>query len=621
LREGLIGMVMRINGMSSGMDIDKIVSDLMKVERMPQTKLIQKRDIYSFTMDLYREINTKMAAFRDAMNSMRYSSTMTGMKASSSSSEVTATVNKNIPASNFEVTVTNVATAASMTSSGKVSKTGLSGSPITTPVTIDASNNRFLMNFDGTTKFIMLESKTYSTPEELQVELQTQVNKEFGKDKIQVRLSGDQFSLAPVPAVNGFEPQIALTDVNGALNVLGFNGNKSYRLNMNDSLANNDGKFSAGGTIESGEFNVNGVKIEYTTSDSIQDIMNRVNSSAANVTMTYDDINDTFVFKNKQTGSTSVTFEKLTDNNFLDAIRITDPVNSVVSSAAGTDAEFSIKKSDGTVLSGLTSSSNQYTITDPDLAGITLTINKKTTTPVKITAEPDADNIVNKVKAFVTAYNDLIDLVNRRLSETKARGYSPLTEDQKGSMNDKEIDLWNSKVKLGLLRDSSILKDIKNSMRGLFTKSVSGVSSEFNSLFKIGITTVPYVQGITEDAGKLQIDETALRNAIAKDPDAVSQLFTNDVGVNSQEGIAVSLYKMSNDFISSLIKTAGRVGGSATDITTDFGSKTVKIQQQINAWNDKLNKKEDVYYKRFAAMEQAMNKSNATLSWLSQQLN
>ena len=43
-----MGCRMRITGMASGMDIDKMVSDLMKAERIPQDKLRQKKDLLSF---------------------------------------------------------------------------------------------------------------------------------------------------------------------------------------------------------------------------------------------------------------------------------------------------------------------------------------------------------------------------------------------------------------------------------------------------------------------------------------------------------------------------------------------------------------------------------------------
>ena len=49
---------MRISGLASGMDIDKLVSDLMKAERMPLDKLKQKKQILEWQRDDYRSMNT-----------------------------------------------------------------------------------------------------------------------------------------------------------------------------------------------------------------------------------------------------------------------------------------------------------------------------------------------------------------------------------------------------------------------------------------------------------------------------------------------------------------------------------------------------------------------------------
>jgi flagellar hook-associated protein 2 len=54
---------MRIGGLSSGMDIDQLVSDLMKAERIPLNKLYQKKQIFEWQRDAYRDVNKKLADF------------------------------------------------------------------------------------------------------------------------------------------------------------------------------------------------------------------------------------------------------------------------------------------------------------------------------------------------------------------------------------------------------------------------------------------------------------------------------------------------------------------------------------------------------------------------------
>ncbi|KIY21159.1 flagellar hook-associated protein 2 [Mesobacillus subterraneus] len=51
---------MRIGGLASGMDIDQIVTDLMKAERIPLDKLTQKKQFLEWQRDDYREMNTSL---------------------------------------------------------------------------------------------------------------------------------------------------------------------------------------------------------------------------------------------------------------------------------------------------------------------------------------------------------------------------------------------------------------------------------------------------------------------------------------------------------------------------------------------------------------------------------
>ncbi|MBM7649375.1 flagellar hook-associated protein 2 [Bacillus ectoiniformans] len=54
---------MRIGGLASGMDIDSLVKDLMKAERIPLDKLSQKKQFMEWQRDDYREINKLLFDF------------------------------------------------------------------------------------------------------------------------------------------------------------------------------------------------------------------------------------------------------------------------------------------------------------------------------------------------------------------------------------------------------------------------------------------------------------------------------------------------------------------------------------------------------------------------------
>ncbi|MCJ8012751.1 flagellar filament capping protein FliD [Paenibacillus sp. KQZ6P-2] len=598
-------MPMRITGMSSGMDIDKIVSDLMKAERMPQVKLKQQKDLLNYQTSLYREINTKVSSLREALNAMRFSSGLTGTKATSSSGDISVSMNGSSSKSSYSLEVIALATNASISGGENVSNFGLMGNPYSDATIVQGVNDQMIVTLDNQAKAIKIPAGTY-TVDEMKGALQTAINSQFGSNKVQVGIDGgNRLTLDPITS-SGKKPQITVKEMNGALSALGFTDGQSYRLDVNMKLSDlaQSSNLNYNQPLQvPGEFKVNGVSITYDENSTIQSIMTKVNSSSANVNMSYDSVNNKFVFKSRQTGSTSELKLESVSGNFLEAIKVAD------GTANGTDAIVKIDNEEKTF------SSNNF-----NYDGMSIQLNKVTSEAVTINVAADPDAVVDKVKKFVSSYNDLIELVNTRLGETRDRNYSPLTDDQRSAMNESDIATWESKVKIGLLHNSSILKNIKSSLRELLSKEVDGIADEFNTLSEVGITTAPYVRGDIKNAGKIVIDEAKLKNAISQNPEAVNALFTNNPGFESQEGIAVTMYKRVDNIMGSLIKEAGRIDGATNDVSTVIGKKVFDLESRIMSMNAILNKKEDNYYKRFSVMEKAIANGNAQMNWLAQQL-
>ena len=72
---------MRIGGLASGMDIDQIVSDLMKAERMKVDKLYQQKQVMEWQKADYREINLKLRSLYNTSFDMKLSSSYLKYKA------------------------------------------------------------------------------------------------------------------------------------------------------------------------------------------------------------------------------------------------------------------------------------------------------------------------------------------------------------------------------------------------------------------------------------------------------------------------------------------------------------------------------------------------------------
>src|SRR5919199_3590270 len=73
-----------VDGLISGMDTATIISQLMQLERQPQTRLKTQRDTANQALSVYQTLNTKFSALSSAALAASRASDWTAMKATSS---------------------------------------------------------------------------------------------------------------------------------------------------------------------------------------------------------------------------------------------------------------------------------------------------------------------------------------------------------------------------------------------------------------------------------------------------------------------------------------------------------------------------------------------------------
>ncbi|WP_338652602.1 flagellar filament capping protein FliD [Lysinibacillus sp. Y5S-8] len=240
---------------------------------------------------------------------------------------------------------------------------------------------------------------------------------------------------------------------------------------------------------------------------------------------------------------------------------------------------------------------------------------------VTMTSTTNVDDIMAKIKEFVTTYNGLIKDFNDQTKETKYRDYTPLTSEQKEEMSESEIKLWEEKAKSGLLRGDTLIREGLSSMRSLVYQANPSIDSKYNTLFSIGITTTKNYN----DGGTLEIDENKLRKALEEDPNAVEKLFKNSEGKKEDvvdgktvdtRGYIDKLRESMKSFEISIEKKAGRA--TMTDAQYTIGKNLIDTESRISTWKSKLESIEARYWKQFTAMEAAINKANSQSSLFSQ---
>ncbi|WP_420912382.1 flagellar filament capping protein FliD [Mesobacillus campisalis] len=117
----MIGL--RIGGLASGMDIDSLVSNLMKAERMPLDKLTQQKQWMEWQKDGYRDINLMLTELRTSASNLRLQSSFNAYSITSSNPDIaTATATVNTTPGHYSVTVKQLADSAKLNSSSSLGK-------------------------------------------------------------------------------------------------------------------------------------------------------------------------------------------------------------------------------------------------------------------------------------------------------------------------------------------------------------------------------------------------------------------------------------------------------------------------------------------------------------------
>lgn len=658
---------MRIGGLASGMDTDTMVKQLMDAEKIRLNKYNQQKQTKLWAQDAYNDINKEFANFIiDSKKDLDIgiSGTVSGaswLKKASSSDEDIFKVSTRGGAveGNHKIRVKQLAKGVNIASNSEVTNDKFD----------EDGTIEFKVDVEGTEKTVTVDYTKDDTPDTLARKINSAVNKDG--DSLGLKASYDlgakRFFLSTEKT--GEQAQIKVTSDSG--NVI----NGKLKLNMEDRL-----KLSSGSSVESSKtfkadetmgdlipdsywdtdgkysFTIEGKDITVLKTDKLDDLKVKINDKA--ITGLSAEIitdPDTSEFKLKLKASENIDLKIEDEAGFL---KSNLGLSGIENNLKGQDAIIDFDGAEG-----IKYSSNQFTIN-----GINIDLKSKpvdTDKEYNISVDTDVDAVYDKIKGFVDKYNELIDKLNKKTSEKVYRDYKPLTDEEKNAMDDKDtVKLWETKAKSGLLRNDEHITKILNTTRsGLYESVYTDYTKDgndkndkkligYSQISQIGITTGKY-----QDKGKLQINEDKLKEAIQNDVDGVMDLFfsNSDItesNINSassaeeknnlraqkraETGLISRLYDDITDGMKSIIDKSGTGTNSELyrkvksniliDFVTKSGSKSlldndlISIEKQIISENSRLSKKETAYYRKYAAMETAMNKMNSQSSWLASQL-
>jgi flagellar hook-associated protein 2 len=599
---------MGVNGIyglsGSGIDIESMVKVGMMGKQKEYDKMAQKFTLNEWKKTALLDVNSQLTTFNmSKLSDYKMSSSMNAKTAESSDTS--------------SVKVTANATAANM--SHKVSVDSLSSNAylISTAESIAVTDPS-----DSTKKSIKLSDVMFRT---LSMDSDGHVT---GTIKNSDSSSGEYASIA--------------YEGSSETNFLGYALKDDAAISFDIS----DGKNSATISFTYDEI-LNGNK-------TLNDLASKINEQGLSIRASYDNVNDRFSLYNTEGGAENTikittgantaehddgtktrTYAGFAAQSFFNSLGLYQSKDGELVTPNGTkkygetDAS-ALKIGDGTINNSANASA-EITGTDGEIkvdgvvykttnnkvtvGGITYNALNATTNNVTVTVSQDVDAIVDKVKSFVEDYNKILSSLYEKYDEKGDSGYKPLTQAQKEAMKDEQIEKWEEKAKKGLLYHDSTVGKIISEMREAISTAVEGVSGKYNSAYSIGIST-------TGIKGKLVLDETKLKKALAEDSDSVYNVFSKLSNVTDEKGNEDTKYngiaQRLGDILTNANKTIKTRAGSSSDITedSDLNNLLRELQTKMSNFKKLMKTFEDRLYKKYDAMETALAKLGTQLNFI-----
>lgn len=290
----------------------------------------------------------------------------------------------------------------------------------------------------------------------------------------------------------------------------------------------------------------------------------------------------------------------IVDSNFANI-----PVSSGATRVDAEDAKITLNDAE------FTSSSNVFNIN-----GLTIKATGTTAAGESLTISTDTDTqgLYDKIKDFLTEYNSIINELTGLYNADSAKGYEPLTDDEKRDMSDSEVEKWETKIKDAILRNDSTIDGVMNSMTTAMMSSYT-VNGKSYSLASFGIHTLGYLNAAKNEQYAYHIDGDEDDSNTSGNTDKLLDMITNnpeDVEEFMKQ-LTSGLYSALDTKMKSTTMSSAYTIYNDKQMTKDYNSYTT----QIKKWETKIDDLENRYYKQFSNMEKQLAKMQSSTSSLS----
>jgi flagellar hook-associated protein 2 len=561
-----------VTGLASGIDWSTVVSELAQAERTPEIQWQQQQSALNTQNSIYTTLKTALTTLQADIQALQTSSLYGSAAAQSSSSTVaTATAASGATLGNFTFNISQLATAAQINGTTGVSQVI---SPTGDPGSVTVGTAGFSTPVTAGTFTVNGAQVTVASTDSLQQVFDNIATATNNTVTASYDSTTDKITLSSASAIT----LGSSADTSNFLQVAQLYNNQTGTITSNAALGHAQlGATMTGADLATaitdggsgqGAFTINGVTINYdASSDSIQNVLSRINSSAAGVTASYDPQNDRFTLTDRTTGDVGISMQDVT-GNFLAATGLSGGTLQ-----SGKNLLYTLNGGS----QQLVSQSNTISSTSSNITGLSVTALTTGSTSIAVSSDPS--QLSTAIQKFVTDYNSVQTAISsNQIVSTSASGAvtpGPLTGDQTAN-------------------------GLANSLRSVVAAAVPGLSGAMNLLSDMGIQT-------NGQDNTLSVDTTTLNSAISNNLNSVQAFFTSATG-----GLATQM----NTFLNNTIGANGSVTNHQSALTQQVSNLSAQITNlETKIANDSAN-----WTSEFQAMEQAQSTATQELTYLSEQV-
>ena len=560
---------MALSGLASGFDWKSIVDQLIEVSRAPQNRMRTEKTANASKSNAVNDLKGLVSTFKSSLTSLVSEEAL--FKKSSTFKDTatnwTASAAKETPAGEYKFNLLTTATASKLTGSGDLVADIDTSAPIS-GISVGRTLKAGFFTVNG-------QKITIATTDSLddifgKILGQTGVVASYSGDQIHLasgapislgasndtsnflqamRLSGSGVASGGFYEVTTTAPGLSSPKTNVALNSSGLSGLTPLTPGVEETLV------------------INGESISYSSSDTIQGVLNRINSSSAGVTAIYDLAAGQFSLTSKSTGNVGITVADTGSGTLGAAMGLLGQTATL-----GEDATFTING--GGVLS---SRSNILDETAHGIEGLSVTANK--IGEQTLTVAGDFTAAKNSLNDFISKYNAVQNAIEK---------YTKVT-------------VTGDKVSSAVLAGNRELSTLSRSLRTMLYQAGAGITGSVQRLSDLGIN----FSGIEPTISLTK--STDLESKLATAADDIAEYFSTS---------GTGLIDRIDTLLSGYVSDSGAAAGGFKAQLDSITKQNTSLDKQIEDVERRLASQRSLLENSFIAMERAQSGFQQQSSYL-----